>query len=502
MPTVTQTSFLPPGKYQVGDSQVELTRDQLAQFAANTNELLQDGLNVPVFEKHEPPLSSGGGPQTDRGEIPATKGKGWLERIWQEEDGSLSQELDVTDPDTYTGIENGSIRYSSPEMAAAYVSGLGKHYGPLVRHVALTPKPRNPVQGPMVLAMSEDSPGLPVVMQFGLADYMGDETDDDDDDYLPEGDDGLEDYPAADPAANDPDGIAGEDKDGPSFMEPAQTPSSDLFELVKQVHTDLESCGIAAPTANAAKNTKEWLGQLCAALRQKAITESEAAVATEQEQMGADGLPISEEADYMQQFSENESKLIAQLSESGATEDPQVLQLVGLLKAKNESLEATAVQLSERDTNDHRAQVLKRIAACKRLPRRMAEHFSALVETLQFSDGDEIPSLTVIDAIDLFENNIPPAMRFSVDDEETPVEEVDHPMGDTFREGGVVAADDQPLTEDRVDEIVNELQPESYGNIGEFGGEWSAGGPGGGGTATKPAPKPAARQTKGGGKKK
>ncbi len=159
---VIQKNFLKPGVYRFGKRLVEITKGELRKIANATNRMLKQGIAVPLLDGHADPGKVGPGV----GSRKASEGVGWIKYIQIEKDGCLSQRLNVTDTGIREKAQDGSIRFSSPEIGA-YVDGTGKDHGTVIRHMALTPAPRNPDQGElMCLQLSED-------------DYVGGSTADD-----------------------------------------------------------------------------------------------------------------------------------------------------------------------------------------------------------------------------------------------------------------------------------------------------------------------------------
>lgn len=154
--------FLKPGAYRVGERMLTYTAEDLRTIAANTKKLLASGIAVPLWAAHKMAGSPEGGPQ-QFSNAPATDNKGWMADVRQLPDGSLEQTLEVLDDEAAKGIDSGSIRFTSPEIGD-YIDGLGRDFGTVIRHMALTPTPRNPQQGPF----------QPVV-QFSLSDRIEEE---------------------------------------------------------------------------------------------------------------------------------------------------------------------------------------------------------------------------------------------------------------------------------------------------------------------------------------
>lgn len=170
---MTQLSqvFLRPGRYRVGDQLRAFAREDLSRLVANTKKLIAAGIRIPLWSHHTPPGDPDGGPQ-QFSNAPATDNKGWLVDVKQLADGSLEQTLDVLDDETAKAIRSKKIRFTSPEIGE-YTDGLGRYFGSVIRHMALTATPRNPNQGPFVPAVQFSLGSRSAnAIQFSLADLQ------------------------------------------------------------------------------------------------------------------------------------------------------------------------------------------------------------------------------------------------------------------------------------------------------------------------------------------
>lgn len=156
--------FLEPGNYRVGNRMVTVTREYLAELVANTKAVLAAGISIPLWAVHKKLLDPAGGP-CQFSNADARDVMGWLVDVEQLPNGSLQQTLDVTDEQAASSIKSGSIKFTSPEIGE-YTDGLGRHFGNVIRHMALTNTPRNPNQGSFTPATQFSLSGL----QFSLDD--------------------------------------------------------------------------------------------------------------------------------------------------------------------------------------------------------------------------------------------------------------------------------------------------------------------------------------------
>ena len=154
-----------PGFYRINGEMREFTRDHIAAYCEGTRKALKAGLSIPILDAHDFSGDPSCGPTTNKN---GTSGLGWITGVIHHNDGSMSQKLDVTDPEAARKIKNGSIRHTSPQFLEDFTDGDGVHYGPIVRHVALTPTPRTKHQGPIV----PDNEPLTAI-SFSEDDYLG-----------------------------------------------------------------------------------------------------------------------------------------------------------------------------------------------------------------------------------------------------------------------------------------------------------------------------------------
>ena len=249
MPLVEQ-EFLKPGSYRIGGELRQYSTDDLKAYKDGTVKAIKAGLRIPVLSKHAELGSPEGGPQPAGGDgASALDNVGWLQDIKQTKDGALVSIMDVTNADAQKRIEDGSVKFTSPELTEDFTDGKGRSFGRMIRHMALTPTPRNPDQGNFKPAPGE-------AVQFSMDDYEDESVRFDEngppDKPKPKNDNG--DF-------EDADGENGDSKD---------------TNVAKTIAADLEAAGIAAPEGvDPVQQPEEFLLQLCAALRQKAMDKAE-----------------------------------------------------------------------------------------------------------------------------------------------------------------------------------------------------------------------------------
>lgn len=158
--------FLSPGTYDLGGGRTwEFTSGELKRIVSNTLDLQAKGFRVPVFVGHRPVGDAAGGPMiSEQGEEdPAAAPRiGWLADLWQNDDGGLEYELDLDEPNAE--LPEDLPEFTSPEIRRGLTLPDGSTIGPVIAHVALTDRPRNPNQQPL--------DEVPEAVQFSLADLI------------------------------------------------------------------------------------------------------------------------------------------------------------------------------------------------------------------------------------------------------------------------------------------------------------------------------------------
>ena len=104
---------------------------------------------VPVLDEHAPQVVGGGRRDNDRQHKSRIAGQ--LVDLWQEADGTLVHVIDVPDGTASAQIQEGHIQHTSPELRETFLDSRGRRFCPLITHVALTRRPRNPDQPPLQL---------------------------------------------------------------------------------------------------------------------------------------------------------------------------------------------------------------------------------------------------------------------------------------------------------------------------------------------------------------
>lgn len=418
-----EQEFLRPGIYHGH----EVTRDDLVAFANNTNSLIGRGVSVPVFTKHKPPGAPDGGPvildAMPHEQIDALDNVGWLQGVRVDDDGRAYHQIQINRPEVRDAIDRGEIKFTSPELALNYRDHEGNAIGKVIRHVALTPTPRNPVQGPFI-AMSEpyDSEEL-VCVQFGLENLQRKKKPSSDD--LEEDNTGVDDY--------DDEGETYRDDQAMETANPQVR--TDAKGIAKQVLADLEAAGIAAPRGcDPLQDPLGFLSQLSTALRQKVMTQAEADAKKESE----GDMSVSEES--ISQYSDQQ---LVQFSESH--EDPAFRGMAKQLLAVRQKAAADRTA-SNRD---------KLRGAIQKAPiaKFARARLSSLVDAVQFSeDGSDEPSMRVSEVLDLLVQSTPEHLQFS----ETDVIDGDPSVDDFMRDG------DAAMDLKQANEIADELIGKTY----------------------------------------
>lgn len=359
--------FLKPANYP-GAGNYPASR--LSDAMKETKRALGNGLAIPVIGFHTNPDDPKGLPAASRDACEISKG--WLKGVRQNDDGSLEHELEITDPKAAEAIANGSIRFTSPQITKQFTDGLGRSYGEMFTHVALTPRPRNPDQGPMVVSDGNST-------QFSLEDAMDDENEKPDDDT--EIDTESESPPAETPPEN------------PDLLTPESDPKSEaaiaaLNQLGVIVPADMKFPPAIVDALLAALNT---------AAAAKAKAEAEKTAAT------ADQPPEPTQAPV--QFS------LEQLSALPADVQAALKQA-----AKDRE---TAIQFSLEKADLKRSTTVANVKAMK-LPKGLKDKLVKRLETVQFSATGEAATMTVAEVAKLVSESLPPSIRFDNDPKPIP----------------------------------------------------------------------------------
>lgn len=378
---------LPAGRYVYG----ELSRDQLEAFAANTNAAIARGFRVPLLDFHEDldnldPRS-------------ALRGCGEAKRFFVDNEGWLGYEAEVTDELAARKMQDGSIKHTSPEFKRDYKADVLGPLGDIVRHVALTNKPRNPLQGPITLA--------PGVMRFSIEDYMADENDDKPDDEAKCDDKGDEKLPP---------------KVEPN---PDMPPSTNDTKKMAAVIAGLAELGVVLPS-DFSFDSEGAIDVLLTGLNTAVKAKQEANTPKPEEEQ-----PLVQDSPTMQ-FSEDE---IAKLPAN-----------VQALVRENQKLKSDVMRFSEEREASAREKAITDINR-RKLPAAIKTKLTERLTTLRFSEEREPSSMTVTEVAELFEKSLPEGLRFS-EEELNPIEV---PNPETDRAPGTVTREEAKKINDEID---------------------------------------------------
>ena len=405
--------FFQPGWWNVNGSARRFTKGELSDRCDNTDAFIQANPagGVPIFPSHPTAGSDAGGPRlADRD---ARDCLGWVDSTRIDAAGKCHVTYDVQDQRTIDGINNGSIRFSSPEFSAAeHIDSKGKNHGKIFRHFSMTAAPRNREQGPITsLQCSEDC------FQFTEDDFMGTTKKD------------VEEKAAQFAHADDPKKLTDNPGDTVAVEEANPTPNADELPTndaevaVADEHPDQSALnglvtqlqdvmGIMLPDG------ADAIAVLTAILNTaKAKKDAEAVVSGD--------LDIQEEP--VAQFSEAATAVIEALEEKN-----RVLNV--------DRLAASLVK--------HRASVTAAISTAS-IPKRLKSRLAERANSLQFSEsGEEEPVLRIQEAIALYEECIPKSIQFAEGD----VDEAEHP-DKTFFDKGADGGEESDASADKgVDE--------------------------------------------------
>lgn len=376
--------FFQPGWWKVGGTLRRFTRTELAKRCENTDSFVKANPSggVPIFPKHPSAGSIDGGPRLrDRD---ARDNVGWLEGCRIDSKGGCWADYDIADKATVDGLENGTIRFTSPEFSAKnYEDRSGKDWGPMFRHMAMTPAPANRNQGQITpMQFDEDC------IQFCEEDFMGTTKAEAEKKAAQFADD--EDKKETSPPTPNADKQPTNDTEVTVATD--NEDDEQIAELVEMLRTET---GIELPGNSSTRD-------LLIALLNMVITERRVKTETTGE------LPVTEEAP--QQFSDEAQAVI---------------------NAKDEQIRAMQAKEQAGQLRTRRAKVSAAISAA-RMPPRAKALLATQATDLQFSDeGAEEPRFTVQQVISIFEDGMPKALQFD-DTDVKDVAEEEHPDGKQF----------------------------------------------------------------------
>lgn len=409
---------LKPGFYRIAGRMQEVTRERIAGFCKGTRAALKAGLSIPILNQHDFTGDPNCGPVLNRAD--ATDGRGWLTGVTQHNDGSMSQQLDVTDPEAAKGIKNGSIKFTSPQFLDQFTDGDGVDHGAIVRHVALTATPRTKHQGPIV----EDTEQLNV-LSFSEDDYLGSTIeeataamtsfaeDDPKKKFPPEGDD------KGDVATDEPADTTkgGGDNPGPEAAEVPEieavadeaVDSSDDAKITALV---AELQGIMGVVVTDGASMPEILTAIVNMQKARAI--DEAKVAAENQ--------VTEEP-AIQSFSEDQQAYVDGI--------------VARLEAQ-EAITATATLATDRARLSGKLRALG-------LPPAAHKRLDTMIQATSFAEGEEAGTLGILQAGEIFKACLPPGMTFAEGDVVVEEHERSEDGGDFLNKAGEAMSDEEHL---------------------------------------------------------
>lgn len=388
---------MPARTYDVGHYPVE----RLKQYADITNDAIAKGFSVPLIDRH-----------ADLDHLPADSAIrtcGQVKKVFVE-DGWLGYELEVVDSEAEKRL---GVLKTSPEFREQYTyNGIGS-LGPHIRHVALTAKPRNPNQGPFE------------IVGEGIARFSLDEDEMADNEF-----------PSKDDAEEVADSLPEEQPDTKPETNPDMPPSSEPSKKMAAVVAGLAELGVVLPSDFNFESEGAidiLLTGLNTACQAKAQAET----------------PAPEEEDPPQvndvssvNFSEEE---IAKLPPAAQV----AMRAAKATAERNKQLEQQITRFSEERRKEAREKLVTRIKTSKKLESfpALRDKLASKATTVQFGEDKEQPSLTVGEAVDIFEASIPKSLLGG----EPEAKEVPHPDGSTFFSG-----DPKDTANDKAKEINDE----------------------------------------------
>lgn len=401
--TTFKQIFMEPGRYEVDGLPFDLSADSLKKYVENTREMMEaGGLAIPVLYRHAEESEEWGTPQAEQlPEEDARNIAGWVRNLATDANGAAVWEYEVSDPETAEKIANKSIQHVSPEFQAEYsaegnklqprdfIDGKGRNWGPIIRHFALTAKPRNPDQGPMIAAPF--SIKSIKVVRFSLENYRGQKMKDEHAKMAESmGDEEREKFEA----------MSDEERDEYAASM-AEEPSVDVSGLVAQA---VEATGIVIPEGTD-PTSPSGLQLLLTALLNKlpaVAPVDDVEMMEEEEPAEAVGVPFSE----------------SKLKTMSATERALAEQ-INSLKSEN-------VRFSEERGKEaftlQRERALAEIQVSNGFPPGLVKELERKIKAVQFSEGKR-GFETILAGARMFSKYIPKNLQFS----ESAAQEVDNP---------------------------------------------------------------------------
>lgn len=174
MPLLRKTFFAPGTVRNAAGENRTFTREELGEYAQQTNQLLLAGYDVPLTLEHPKLFSEESDPmpwKTREGRADLMRNTvGRLRGIEQNPDGSVDHILDVPDPKLHADLLSGKIRYTSPEFRESWQDAEGRTWQNIISHFALTHQARNRAgQGPFQ-AVGTDGAATAGRLQCSMAD--------------------------------------------------------------------------------------------------------------------------------------------------------------------------------------------------------------------------------------------------------------------------------------------------------------------------------------------
>lgn len=407
--------FMKPGRYAVGrnpDGSLvyhTVTRQEIADYVTGTKQLLAAGFAPPVLFEHADPGSDEGAPKSRRDEKAdlIRHGAGWLADVAIGDDGAASYVLDVTDSEAARKIDEGSIKFTSPEFRSAWIDGAGNVHRNIWSHVALVHRPKNADQSPLV-----------EVRQFSLEDLMADDDEKDDEkaefggDASQKGDPVNGGEPAADGEAEAPVTSEPAVPDAPEDTDAAGKQA----ERVKAICLHLEELGIVLPEDTFDQEMPTILDRILTGLKTAAAVKKQ---------------------------SEAEESVDDEAEEGG---EPQVIEQQGMLQYSLENLNACKNKMLARVIRGEVSGLERRIgelADSWRVTPAMKKKLVGVLPSLQFSaEADLRPSVTLDDFLTILED-LPPGICMDGPAVLAQFSAEEHPDGDKHYLGGDITSPEQ-----------------------------------------------------------
>lgn len=363
-----------PGVHSTSQGTREFSQQDIEDAYASSRTMFKNEIQPPLTYEHPPNDDPEGEPQSRR-DLEAARAKhtaGWA-RASRIKDGRLQFLFRVPDEDAVKRIENGTVKLVSPAIKKLWKKG-HLTLKNAIKHVAITNKPHNWVQGPFEpVLMSEHDGDDELWLSYQEDEEMADDerTEDSSDG---EGADGG----AGNPDLND------------------RNPDQQKLEAVLVLLDEVAGVSLPADT-----DMDSMLDALLTGLKTAKA--------------------VNAKRDAERKTDEGDGDI--------ALED----NLDGVAMSEQENAKLTAMR--QRLADQQKASIANTIKGmAKRVPKAVLDRLTERADTIQMSDeGEEEPSMLLSEVVELLDSSMTNDITEQLSEG---AEEGDHPSGDEFETGG------------------------------------------------------------------